>query len=120
MKRFSNEGKGDVGCEDVALTGLPGITPYPACEKGGTMRPQIRSPEQSIETALNLGNTAEVRLFYLGLDMSLQTGTACLLDHLGREIDALLRGAQLYIPPRAASWGEGRCGIASGLPPHDS
>lgn len=49
------------------------------------MRPQTRSTE-SMETALSSGNTAEVRPYHLGLDMSLQTGTACLLDHLGREI----------------------------------
>jgi hypothetical protein len=30
--------------------------------------------------------TAEVRPFYLGLDMSLQTGMACLLDALGKEV----------------------------------
>jgi len=49
------------------------------------MCPQTGSPE-SMEIALDSGNTAEVRPFYLGLDVSLHTGTACLLDHLGREI----------------------------------
>lgn len=50
------------------------------------MHPQTESPE-SMESELSPGNTTtEVRPFHLGLDMSLQTGTACLLDHLGREV----------------------------------
>jgi transposase len=48
------------------------------------MLPQIRSPER-VEAPVSPGNTAEVRAFHLGLDMSRQTGTACLLDHLGRQ-----------------------------------
>jgi transposase len=45
------------------------------------MPPLFASSELSTSNA-----TAGVQPFHLGLDMCLQTGTACLLDHLGREV----------------------------------
>ena len=50
------------------------------------MPPQFVSSESMGEGFSLDSITAEVRPFYLGLDMSLQTGTACLLDHLGRQV----------------------------------
>lgn len=50
------------------------------------MPPQFVSSE-SMGGGFSLDSiTAQVRPFYLGLDMSKQTGTACLLDHLGRQV----------------------------------
>ncbi len=50
------------------------------------MPPQFVSSESMGRGFSEDSITAEVRPLYLGLDMSLQTGTACLLDHLGRQV----------------------------------